>query len=132
MLYLDSSALVKLVIDERGSAELQAYLREQEIELASATLAAIEVPRALERRGAGPEVLEMADLVLERVDLHRLDEGVIAAARQIPPHVRSLDAVHLATAITARAAIAGFVAYDRRLLDAAREHGFAVAAPGFE
>lgn len=129
MLYLDSSALVKLVIEERGSAQLVALVAHGS-ELISSALAAVEVPRALERRGADGAVVGRGDRLLSRIHLRDLDAQVIAAARGIPARVRSLDAIHLATALSFGASLEALVAYDRRLLDAARAAGLTVASPG--
>lgn len=95
MIYLDSSALVKLVVEEPESQELQDFLRDRPDSLVSSVLAAIEVPRALERRRADTEVLARGDSVLRNLDLLELDAVVLAATRGVPAQVRSLDAIHL-------------------------------------
>lgn len=131
MLYLDSSALVKLVIRERESGDLQERLRESRSEMSlSSLVAAVEVPRAVARATDEHAAVRRADEVLAAVDLRQLDEDVIAAAGTVGADVRSLDAIHLGTAITLRDDIDAFIAYDRRLLEAAQAAGLPAVAPG--
>ena len=125
--YLDSSALVKLCVAEAESEALRDWVGERPV--ISSALARTEVIRAV--RFVGPAALAAARSLLGEVDLVTLDDGLLdTAATSDGPMLRSLDAIHLASATTVRAAIDAFVAYDRRLLDAARAEGFATASPG--
>ena len=129
MLYLDSSALVKLVVPEPESRALQARLALAD-HLISSVVAAIEVPRAVARVADRPATSRRVDEVLSAIDLRDLGPEVVSAARAIPAHIRSLDAIHLGTALAGDTNCEVFVAYDRRLQHAARELGLPVLAPG--
>lgn len=124
MLYLDSSALVKLVVDEAESEALRAFAVGHR--LLSSELARVEVPRAarrfeLEARGAE---------LVEELDLIELDQGILADAASVEPlTLGSLDALHLASGLFARERIDAFVAYDARLLAAAEAAGLDVVSP---
>lgn len=127
MIYLDSSALVKLIVHEPESRPLRMYLR-REPRRVSCALARTEVLRAV--RPGGPIVIELARRLLRRVDLIRLDDALLDAAGMLEPvGLRSLDAVHLAAAQLVAPELRAVVTYDRRMADAARALGFAVAAP---
>jgi predicted nucleic acid-binding protein len=118
-LYLDSSAIVKLVAAEAESLALFGLVRRYEERLSS-VLARVEVHRAVRRAGGSAAQRRRADRVLARVALVRLDEPIIAMASQLrPTDLRSLDAIHLATALSARDDLAGIVTYDERLARAA-------------
>ena len=127
-LYLDSSALIKLVFEEEETDALEAFLRDRPI-CVSSSLARVEVMRAA--RTAGDElVTRHADAVLGAVELIAPDAALLAdAARLDPLTLRSLDSVHLATAVALAADIEGMVVYDRRLAGAARQAGLTVWAP---
>lgn len=126
MTYLDSSAIVKLAVDETSSAALRRYLRRRS--LLSSALARTEVLRAL--RGEGDEAIARGRRVLADIDLVRINDRVLEAAATLgPPELRSLDAIHLATAQRLGADLATLVTYDDRLADAARQLGCRVASP---
>jgi predicted nucleic acid-binding protein len=128
-LYLDSSALVKLVVLEPESAALRAFLPRYGARLSSA-LADVEVPRALRRAGYGSAEQRRASEVLARIALVDLDRPLLrAAAALTPSSLRSLDAIHLATALSLGHDLAGVVTYDRRLSEAAIGARIEVWAP---
>lgn len=131
LIYLDSAALVKLAVVERESAALLAGLAGREAWVSS-VLAAVEVPRAVARMSGDPQASERADEIVRRTDLHALSDEVVRLSRSLPPPLRSLDAIHLATAMSMREALESFVTYDRRLVAAARSAGFSVLSPGAE
>lgn len=125
--YLDSSALVKLAVQEPESAALRRYLRRRR-PLVSSALARTEVLRAL--LPEGDEVLALGRSVLDRVDLIRINDRVLnRAAALLPADVRSLDAIHLATAQQLGADLGRVVTYDERMLAAAAQLGIRTAAP---
>lgn len=127
MVYLDSSALVKLVVAEPESRALRAYLR-REPERVSCALARTEVLRSV--RPLGPAAVAGARRVLRSVHMIRLDEALLDAAGTLDPvGLRSLDAIHLAAAQLIAPALRALVTYDRRMADAAAALGFAVVAP---
>ena len=125
--YLDSSALVKLAVEEPESGALRRYLRRRRPVVASA-LARTEVLRALLLEG--DEALTRGRAVLARVELIRVNERILTAAAMLrPEHIRSLDAIHLATAQGLATDLARVVTYDERMLDAAKQLGIRTAAP---
>jgi PIN domain. len=126
--YLDSSALVKLVIREPESTALVGHLRAWPTRV-SCALARVEVLRAV--RPHGPASIIRAQRLLERVGLLRLDDDLLDAAGAIEgPTLRSLDAIHLAAAATLGDALVELITYDNRMSHAAKQLGLAVAAPG--
>lgn len=131
MIYLDTAALVKLIRPEPETGALVEWLDEREgLLLVTSMLAEVELPRALRR--TEPELLTEVPALLERLARHEIDATVraTAAAYEIP-ELRSLDAIHLATAQSALGArLTAFVTYDRRLLAAASARSLPVASPG--
>ncbi len=126
MLYLDTSAVVKLLLAEKESFALRQYLGDRE--WASSALLRTELIRALSR--VDPAVVPRALDLLDRPSLLALGTRVLdAAARLLPPSLRSLDAIHLASALQLRDELTAFVAYDDRLLAAAAALGMPVASP---
>ncbi|AEG44811.1 type II toxin-antitoxin system VapC family toxin [Isoptericola variabilis] len=129
MHYLDTSALVKLVVREPESAALKKWVDANDDRLVSSDLARTELLRAVRR--AAPEHAVTARAVLDAVDLLALTTADFEAAAHLDPDiVRSLDALHLATALRLGDELESMVTYDVRLADAARYHGVAVTAPG--
>ena len=127
MVYLDSSALVKLVIAEQESSALRRYLR-REPERASCALARVEVLRAV--RGHGSAALTRARRLLQRLNLVQIDEELLEAAAALDPRVlRSLDAIHLAAAQLFGDELTAVVTYDHRMAAAAELVDMTVAAP---
>jgi predicted nucleic acid-binding protein len=126
VVYLDSSALVKLVVAEVESRALRRYLRRHPERICA--LARTEVLRAA--RKTGGRSLQRARHVLRRVNLVRLDDALLDAAGLLEPRiVRSLDAIHLAAAQLVSNELHAFVTYDRRMAEGAALLGFTVEAP---
>ena len=127
VVYLDSSALVKLVVREPESVALGRFLRRHPRRV-SCALARTEVPRAVRHLGSAP--LRRARRLLRRVDLIRLDDALFDAAAALDPRVlRSLDAIHLAAAQQLSSELDAVVTYDERMAEAAELLGFTVEAP---
>ena len=125
--YVDSSAIVKLVVHEPESAALRRYLRRRR-PLVASVLARVEVERAC--LPLGDAVSDRARQVLRRIDLVRINDRVVGvAARMLPSELRSLDAIHLATAALFEDALSVVVTYDGRMRDAARGRKLRVVAP---
>ena len=125
--YLDSSAIVKLAVEEPESAALRKYLRRRR-PLVSSTLARTEVARALLPLGAA--AVRRGQDVLARVELVRINDRVLAAAGTLLPfELRTLDAIHLATAQQLGSDIARVVTYDQRMAEVAEVLGWSVASP---
>ena len=129
MIYLDSAAVVKLVHAEPESAALRGWLDERsETPWISSVLTEIESFRALARYA--PQAAPRLPAVLDQIDLIDLDQRIRMLARTVTPAtVRSLDAIHLATALSSRASLTSFVTYDKRLLDAAQAASLPIDSP---
>jgi len=131
MIYMDTAALVKLVRREPESDALADWLDAREAMLwVSSALIEVELPRALRR--SEPALLADVPATVARVARYEIDDVVRAAAAAYPdPDLRSLDAIHLATARTIFAGrLVAFVSYDRRLLAAAASSGLPIESPG--
>ena len=125
--YVESSALVKLAVVEEESEALRGALGSWPRRVSS-RLAVVEVLRAVRRRDAAREPL--AREVLARLALVVIGDRVLTAAALLEPvGVRSLDAIHLATALRLGKGLAAFVSYDARQLEAAEALGLPVASP---
>ncbi|AXH34432.1 PIN domain-containing protein [Humibacter sp. BT305] len=129
VLYVDSSALVKLAVDEPETDDLQEWLaRHQSVSLSS-EIVQTELIRAVRRRE--PDRVVEARHVLMGVQSVTLTPNIVSRAAWIEPStVRSLDALHVATAMEVADDIDAFVTYDIRMQECARAHGFDVVAPG--
>ena len=126
-IYLDSSAILKLVYTEDETEALKEFLREWP-RRTSSVLARVEVMRAARQVG-DDLVLRHARDVLDGIDFVLLDPNTIERAARIDPLVRSRDAIHLATALSLEPTVGGLVVYDVRLARAARAAGIEVWAP---
>lgn len=119
---------MKLVVNEEASTALHAYVRGP-LRGVSCALARVEVPLAA--RTHGLEALERARQLVAQLDLVRLDDALLDAAASLSvPGLRSLDAIHIAAALTLRSSgLAAVVTYDERMARAAVQVGLEVAAP---
>ena len=130
MIYLDSTALVKLALTEPESAALARWLAERAGQpLVSSALHRAEVPRAVWR--AEPGALPRSYRVIKRIARVALTADVLDNSATLPP--QGLDpalAIHLASALALKRDLSAFVAYDERLLAAAKDAGLPVTAPG--
>jgi predicted nucleic acid-binding protein len=125
--YLDSSAIVKLVVREPESAALRRHLRRRR-PLVSSALARTEVIRAL--LPLGQPAVTRGHEALRTIDLIRLNDRILRAAGELdPPDLRSLDAIHLASAQQLGAGLRQLVTYDERMFEAAERFDLAVVAP---
>lgn len=130
MIYLDSSALMKLVRLEDETEALREWLElRPEQPVATSELGRVEVLRAARRIGGS--ALAEAHAVVADLDLVSLDRAVQDVACDIDdPVLRTLDALHLASALLLGDGLTTLIAYDHRLVDAARAAGLVVATPG--
>ena len=130
MIYLDSSALLKLLHDEAESAALADWLTARTgTPLVSSALARVEVLRACRR--INPATLSEAAALLAGIDLIPLSGAVIDQAADVSETMlRSLDAIHLASALSIQAELNAFITYDHRLADAASTAGLELLVPG--
>jgi uncharacterized protein len=132
VIYLDSSALVKLAVTERESGALRDWLAAHaDTPRISSDLVRVEVTRAVMR--SQPQALLQAQQVVSRVNKLLIGPELLNTAASLqPPTLRSLDAVHLASAMFLRSRLTAFVGYDDRLNAAVRSAGLPLAAPGSE
>jgi uncharacterized protein len=125
--YVDSSALVKLVIPEPETGALRTELARWQRHVASA-IARVEVIRACVR--VDDRARPVAEAVLDALDLIAVDDELLKEAARVEPVARcSLDAIHVASALLIRDALGVVVSYDERLLAATQEAGLPTAAP---
>lgn len=125
--YLDSSAIVKLAVREAESLALRRYLRRRG-PLVTSSLSRTEVMRAL--LPGGGDAVAAGRKVLTRLDLVRINNRVLdEAATLLPIQIRSLYAIHLATAGQLGQDLGALVTYDDRMAEAAKHIGHRVVAP---
>ncbi len=124
--YLDTSAFVKTIVREPESARLAGWL-EQWPARASCALLRTEAVRAV--RSRGPDAVALARAGCQSLQLIRLDDRLLDVAADLVPGLRSLDAIHVAAALSLGPDLGVLVTYDTRMESAARELGIAVAAP---
>lgn len=126
--YIDTSAIVKLVTVEAETAALHEWVAEHQPELVASDLLRTELQRAVRRSGTSrPIDIEEG---LAAIDFLPATPGVFDAAAELEPaDLRTLDSVHLATALGIADDIDGLITYDPRLAAAARHHGLTVISP---
>lgn len=136
LVYLDASALVKEIRQEKGATALEAYL--EGADLVSSELVLTEVPRGLRRVAAqNPHfqlepALQRAAEMFDRISLRPIDEALLTGAGLLAePNLRSLDAIHVVSALYLYP-IDAFVTYDKRQAAVARLAGLKAVAPGAE
>ena len=129
MIYIDTSALVKLLFEEPESLALTEWLTSRaDVPKISSDLSTVELLRTCQR--VDDRALDDARRLLSGIDLLPIDHAVVEQAAAISPReLRSLDAIHLASAISLRADLTDFVAYDSRLCSAATAAGLLVVTP---
>ena len=126
--YVDTSALVKLVVAETETVALRSWLQETDRELVASDLARTELMRAVRR--SVPDRLLQARAVLDSVILVEVRTSMFEGAGRLDPvGLRSLDAIHLAVALDLGDDLEGLVTYDDRLAEAAIANGVPVVAP---
>lgn len=126
--YLDTSALVKLVVAEAETEPLRGWLAEADRDPVSSDVARTELLRGVRR--AAPERLTDARSVLDAVTLVEVTTAIFEAAGRLEPTVlRSLDALHVAAALDLGDDLDGLVTYDGRLANAAVSNGVSVLSP---
>jgi predicted nucleic acid-binding protein len=125
--YLDASAFLKIAVQESGYETLLATLDRWVLWVSSALL---EVEAIITARRRHPRAADLARALLQTVDLVEIDAGIRHAAADLAdPGLRSLDAIHLATALSLGERCGTIFSYDDRLITAARAHGLTVSVP---
>ncbi|MBA2280737.1 MAG: type II toxin-antitoxin system VapC family toxin [Acidimicrobiia bacterium] len=126
--YLDTSALVKLVVSEAETPALREWLAEADRDPVSCDLARTELLRAVRR--AAPDRAVRAREVLDSITLLEVTTSTYEAAGRLDPAILwTLDAVHLAAALDLGDDLDGLVTYDHRLGAAASSNGVSVTSP---
>lgn len=129
VLYADASALVKLVVEEPESATLARVVAERAQPLATSAVSLVELLRAVRVAAAGGGAVAVARTLLSGIALVELDRRLLeAAVPYTSTRVRTLDAVHLVSALEVQART--MLVYDRRLAEAAEAAGIEPLAPG--
>lgn len=124
--YVDTSAALKLLVEEAESMALAEALDDESLELVSCLLLETELRRAAAR--ASQLTQAVVTQLLEGVALHELPSALFVEAGLLPgANLRSLDALHLAAAV--RLEVNGVLTYDRRMAEAAESLGMRVIAP---
>lgn len=133
MIYVDTTALTKLLIAEPETPELQAWLSthlSQGEFAATSALSQIELMRVVARYGDSAQT-ERARYLLDGIDILPITESLLTAAATIsPPTLRTLDTLHLAAATQIQQELTAFVTYDHHLVDGCRKLGFPAVSPG--
>jgi len=126
--YLDSSALAKLVVREPESHDLRHFLTQSRL-MVTSVISATEIRRAAQRiSNAAVEATPRVMSIVAQMDVTR--DLLLAAAKVQPAHLRTLDAIHLATAMDLASELDSFITYDNKLAEAAVLAGLHVEQPG--
>jgi len=128
VIYFDASALVTLVTGRAYARELREFLAQSpEMPMGTSTIGFIETVRTLDRVGSYPTAMQ--DLLADFTEILVTDE-IRDGAASLPGGVRTLDAIHIASAQAIGDVLAFLVSYDKRMLDVAHSVGIPIAAPG--
>lgn len=130
MIYVDSCAVVKLIHNEEHTRALKAHLASSLVEIVSSELTKVEVCRTMIRLRQRETTREVTDKVLARVAKLPVEPVLDIAADLDGPTLRSLDALHVATARMLGPAVTEFITYDKRLAKAATDAGLPLTMPG--
>ena len=132
MIYVDSCVVVKLIRDEEHTMALKAHLASEAVEIVSSELTKVEVCRTLIRDGQREATREVTKMVLARIAKLPINAVLDIAADLDGPTLRSLDALHVATARMLGPAVTQFITYDKQLAKAATEAGLPLTMPGVD
>lgn len=129
MIYLDASALVTFIARRPHGDALEQFLTVRETRTCTSTIGFVETVRTCDQIGDFPNL--MATLLRDHDEI-KLTDAIRDAAANVPGLIRSLDAVHVASAELLGSGLTALVTYDGRMADAARGAGLPVAMPGME
>ena len=129
MWYIDSSAIIKLIKVEKESAALVKKLPRSII---TSRIARVEVARTIAQHE--PDLLDLAYDVLSDIQMIAVEDSIISIAENLPvfTQLRSLDAIHVASATAMKSIVQGIITYDKQMGEAASALGFAVSSPGMK
>lgn len=127
--YLDSSAVLKLVLDESERAALLKILKTKSV---TSRISRVEVLRTVTR--LAPEHLILANSELEKIDFFPVSTGVLSIAESFATNVtlRTLDAIQVATVIFLSTSVEGLITYDKQMIKNAKQLGIKVISPGLK
>ena len=129
MWYIDSSAIIKLIKPEKESAALIKKLPKS---LITSSIARVEVARTIAQNE--PDLLDYAYDVLIDIQMVPVEDSIITIAANLPvfTKLRTLDAIHMASATAIKNVLKGVITYDKQMANAAESLGFAVLSPGMK
>lgn len=127
--YLDSSAILKLIISERESRPLTEFLN---VDAKTSTISRVEVIRALHR--VSPEKISDGLRILSKIEMCPAGTPVLSSAENFSSRVtlRTLDAIHVATVLFLGNSVEGLISYDKQMIRNAKEFGIKVLSPGMK
>ena len=125
-IYIDSSAILKLIVQEKESDAVRSISRARFI---TSEISRVEIIRTVLRNE--PKALKAAQGVLKNLNILTIDSATLTQAERLPErtNIRGLDAIHLAAAGKLGLRISVILTYDKQMAKAARELGFEVMAP---
>ena len=127
--YVDSSALLKLLIVEKESVDLIDFI---DFTITSSVVTRVEVIRTLQK--IAPEKVVEAQIILAGIDLTPVNSSILSVAENFSPSIslKSLDAIHVATVIFLDKSVEGLVTYDKAMIKNAKELGIKTISPGIK
>ena len=127
--YVDSSALLKLLIVEKESVDLIDFI---DFTITSSVVTRVEVIRTLQK--IAPEKVAEAQILLTGIDLTPVNSSILSVAENFSPSIslKSLDAIHVATVIFLDKSVEGLVTYDKAMIKNAKELGIKTISPGIK
>jgi len=127
MWYMDSSAIIKLIKPEKESATL---IKKLPPSLITSRISRVEVARTIAKHE--PDLLNTAYDVLADIQMIPVEDSIITIAENLPLHIdlRSLDSLHIASALHIRNALKGIITYDKEMVRAGIALGFNTMSPG--
>jgi predicted nucleic acid-binding protein len=127
VIYYDTSALVSLITGRAPASELRAYLRERKVPGATSTVGLIETVRTCDAYGTFPNLMTRLLRDFDEIDV---TAEVRDRAAVLPRGLRTLDAIHVATAELLGSELSVLLTYDKRMVEIAKGRGLPVASPG--
>lgn len=127
MWYMDSSAIIKLIKLEKESAAL---IRKLPPSLITSRISRVEVARTIAKHE--PDLLDAAYDILADIQMIPVEDSIITIAENLPQHIdlRSLESLHIASAMAIRNALKGIISYDKEMVRAGISLGFKTMSPG--
>jgi predicted nucleic acid-binding protein len=129
MWYIDSSAILKLIKPEKESAALIKRLPSL---LISSRISRVEVARTI--ISYEPDLLDVTYDVLADIQMIPVEDAIVTIAENLPQFIdlRSLDSLHMASALAIKNVLKGIITYDKEMVIAAESLGFKTLSPGMK